>query len=490
MNAENPTIASTFASWNRSRQWLVAGATFLCLFLVALTFYLLLRPSYKPLFTDLKPADAGAMIAELEKEKIPFRLDEDSGAILVPENSSRAARIKLMSGDLRLQNVVGLELFKDSNLGLTEFAQKVNYQRALQGELSRTIMSLDEIDMARVHLTLPESSIFRRDKARPKASIAVFMRRGQHLGEDTIGGIQRLVAAAIPEMNASDVTVLDARGAAMVSANSGVEDQKLALKQAIEGHYQGKILAQIAHLVGDTHANVAVDADINFDQVQVTRESESRPRSSNTPNLPSLPGILETDESGATPANRPLLPINAGGGKSNRIVEQVVSAPGSIRRLSVGIALDKALSPDETRQVTDLISASIGLDASRGDVISIIARPTLATAGADSGKAALTFPLATTSGAPAAPEPASVHPTTAGTTPVTRNSGSGYSLASGEHPLAWAILLGALVLTAAFLLLRRSPAKSVLRRMSEDERQEFVRRLKKLIDTGEPHGKA
>ncbi len=237
---------------------------------------------------------------------------------------------------------------------------------------------------------------------------------------------------------------------------------------------------------------MAVDADINFDQAQITRESETRPRPASTPNLPSLPGILTSDESGAPLAERSPLPLTTtNGGNRNRIVEQVVSAPGSIRRLSVGIALDKALTADETRQLSDLLSASIGLDASRGDVISIVARPALASAGVDAGKTAVAFPLAHAGGEAATTETGSIRTATASTAPALRNSDSGGdSRAGGIHPLIAAGLFGALVLIAAFLLLRRGPARPVQRRMSEDERQQFVLRLKKLIDTGDAHGKA
>ncbi|MGH8038016.1 MAG: flagellar basal-body MS-ring/collar protein FliF [Stenotrophomonas sp.] len=464
----------------------MAGALFSCLLLVALAIYLALRPSYKPLFTDLKPGDASAVIAELEKERIPFRLDEDRGAILVPENDSRAARIKLMSGDLRLQNVVGLELFKDSSLGLTEFAQKVNYQRALQGELSRTIMSLDDVDTARVHLTLPESSIFRRDKARPKASIAVFMRRGGHLDEDTIGGIQRLVAAAVPEMAVSDVTVLDARGVALASANGAVEDQKFVLKRTLEEHYQNRILAQISHLTGDTQASVAVDAEMDFDQTQVTRESTSRPRSVGMTNLMSLPGIVEATGVDSTSGVRPPIPMEIDNGKSNRTVEQVVSAPGSVRRLSVGIVLGKPLSAAEAAEITELVSASIGLLPDRGDVISIIARSTPSLSDLESGNASATS--ITQSVQPIITEPVLAARQAAPSPSLSREPHSNQAY-TRTYWLAGSVLLGLLLLVSARLL-RRTSATSRRRQMSEEERQAFVQRLKNLIDAEAQHGRA
>ena len=133
------------------------------------------------------------------------------------------ARLKVISRELPLKGSVGFELFNNADLGLTEFAQKVNYQRALQGELSRTIMSLEEIESARVHLSMPESGLFRRNGAKARASIALMTKAGQELPPDTVRGIQRLVAAAVPELEAHEVTIVNPRGAPMASngANGG-----------------------------------------------------------------------------------------------------------------------------------------------------------------------------------------------------------------------------------------------------------------------------
>ncbi|QCW28018.1 flagellar M-ring protein FliF [Lysobacter enzymogenes] len=262
----------------RRRQIAVAVALSLLIFALLLGGYLMLRPNYIVLFRGLKPLDAAAVVKELEKEKIPYRYDEAANAILVPEGESKATRIKLGSADLRLQDVVGLELFKDSDLGLTEFAQKVNYQRALQGEVARTLMSLEEVDMARVHLTLPESSIFRRDQVKPKASVTIFPKSSAPLGEDSIRGIQKLVAASVPGMAPGDVIVLDQRGAAATADEIGdVSDPKFALKQAIERSYEKKISEQLARVLRETGATVSVNAEINFDQVQTTRETGIAP---------------------------------------------------------------------------------------------------------------------------------------------------------------------------------------------------------------------
>lgn len=370
----------------RRKQWLLAGGITGVLVLAGLSAYAVLRPGYQVLFRDLKPHDASAIIAELEKEKVPYKVDEAHAAILVPENDTRATRLKLMSSDLRLNGVVGLELFNNSDLGLTDFAQKVNYQRALQGELARTIMTLDEVEMARVHLTLPEASIFRRDQSQPKASVALFLHDGESLNPDITRGIQRLVAASVPDMKPADVTVLDSRGNAAVA--HGLEEAdtpQFALKRAIDRYYEQKIATQIEALGWGKHASVSVDADINFDQTRITRESGT----SRAPEPKEPPAALPAVIAG-TDLRSPLPPLPpegvgtakaAGPVQTNRTLEQIVGSPGAIRRLSVGVAFSTPVSDDAKTRLAALISASIGVDAKRGDVLSVLSMPAAVAAG-------------------------------------------------------------------------------------------------------------
>lgn len=175
-------------------------------------YWLWLRPSYEILFSELRPADAAAIVGELEKRKVPFRLEDDGTTILVPDAQVDAARLDVMSNDLPIKGMVGFELFNKSDMGLTEFAQKINYQRALQGELARTIMTIDGVDAARVHLSLSEPSIFKADRIPPKASVTLTMRPGAMLSAGAVQGIQRLVAASVPELDVAQVVVVDEQG--------------------------------------------------------------------------------------------------------------------------------------------------------------------------------------------------------------------------------------------------------------------------------------
>lgn len=460
----------------RQRQIAVAVALSLPIFALLLGGYLMLRPNYIVLFRGLKPLDAAAVVKELEKEKIPYRYDEAANAILVPEGESRAARIKLGSADLRLQDVVGLELFKDSDLGLTEFAQKVNYQRALQGEVARTLMSLEEVDMARVHLTLPESSIFRRDQVKPKASVTIFPKSSAPLGEDSIRGIQKLVAASVPGMAPGDVIVLDQRGAAATADEIGdVSDPKFALKQAIERSYEKKISEQLARVLRETGATVSVNAEINFDQVQTTRETGIAPPAEAAPRaLPPLPAVAGA--SAAPGAADPLPPLPASSSaapaapvRTNRVLEQIVSAPGTVRRLSVAIVLEREQPAEVVEKVQAVVAASAGIDGKRGDVVSIVVRdPALPVAAAATPVAALP--------ALAAPR---ARPASAAAANSTAFAAKDAALLGAAGVL---LLVGGVAWRA---LRRREPAT---RRLSAHEREQFAARLKRLLqEQGDAH---
>jgi flagellar M-ring protein FliF len=480
-------IGACFPAGSRTRQFVLAGALTTVVGCAGLAGWLTLRPSYQVLARDLKPQDAAAVAAQLDKEKIPFRYDEPTSAILVPAGDARAARVKLTSADLRLQGVVGFELFNQSDFGLTEFAQKVNYQRALQGELARTIATLDAIELARVHLSLPETSLFRRDRNRPKASVALFVRDGHTLEPDVVKGIQRLIAAAVPEMSAADVSVLDQRGASADARGIDFDDPKFALKHAVEQRYERKILAQIATIVGTGRATVSVNASLDFDQIRTTRESgvtqstatadggpgEPLPRAATawpSAGLPPLPG----------PRTTPNAPETA---RSERSIEQIVRSPGAIRKLSAGIVLDSEMTPERTARLRDIVSASIGLDPARGDTLAIyvsgaVAEPmhgqiepavppspaasSAATRGENSSRAALAAPAS-------APQSARPH--------WLRFVGLG-----NEQPYVPALAAVALCIVAAWAARRRIAGRRAQpRRLNDAQRAEYAARLRRLL---------
>ncbi|RQX94964.1 flagellar M-ring protein FliF [Burkholderia stagnalis] len=481
-------IRAAFADASPRRQ--LAGIAVLVALIASLIAagYVVLRPRYQVLFRDLKPQDAASIIAELERQKVPFQVDESSSAILVPAADAQTTRLKLMSSDLRLQGAVGFELFSNSDLGLTDFAQKVNYQRALQGELARTIMSLDEIELARVHLAFPDSSLFRRADDRPKASVALFMRSGHTLGPDTVRGIQRLVAAAVPQMSVADVTVVDQRGQPAGGRDVPVDDPRYALKHALEREYERKIIAQIVPLLGSRHATVSVDATLNFDQVRVTNESDlSRPIASAGVSVPppqSLGALARTVTSAVSPPPLPTVP-STDGTRTERRTEQIVSAPGSLKHLSISVVVDDALSEDALAQLKSVAAAAVGADAARGDTVVAFSRripldiPPTGNSESDPSHAASAADVMP-------PRVDALRMQAAAPADGAQRIRNGFSIPGA--PISYVL---ALVLTLGIgLLLMRLAAgskRSGSRSMTSSERIEYVTRLRALLSESRQH---
>jgi flagellar basal-body M-ring protein/flagellar hook-basal body protein fliF len=187
------------------------GIASICVLLGSI-WYFALRVPYGVLFSGLRPSDAAAIVSDLDRKKIPYRLADGGATILVPADIADRTRLNVTTDDVPLKGTTGFELFDKSDMGLTDFAQKINYQRALQGELERTIQTLDGVDSARVHLSLGEDRIFRDDQVPPKASVMVRMQKGSTLSISTAQGIQHLVAAAVPNLDAANVVILDEKG--------------------------------------------------------------------------------------------------------------------------------------------------------------------------------------------------------------------------------------------------------------------------------------
>lgn len=175
-------------------------------------YFLVLRQDYAVLYSDLRPQDTATIVEALEKQGVPYRLAAGGAEIRVPSSRMDAARVGLASSELTLGGRDGFELFNESDMGLTDFAQKIRYQRALQGELQRTIMMMDGVADARVHISMPERTLFRGERRSAEAAVTLVMRSPEAETPARIEGVQRLVAASVPDLLVSDVVVLNARG--------------------------------------------------------------------------------------------------------------------------------------------------------------------------------------------------------------------------------------------------------------------------------------
>jgi flagellar M-ring protein FliF len=206
-----------------SRRRLIAIIFGVALLVLGLWYFLAGRRHYAVLYEDLRAPQAAAVVAALEADDVSYRLALGGRQILVPTEEADALRLRLSGGELPIAGVAGFELFNESDMGYTDFAQRIRYQRAIQGELARTIMMMEGVIEARVHISMPERTLFRSEARRAEAAVTLVMRSRDDETVERIEGVQRLVAASVPDLAAADVVVLNARGEVISSRVELVE---------------------------------------------------------------------------------------------------------------------------------------------------------------------------------------------------------------------------------------------------------------------------
>lgn len=229
---------------NRKQIILTASLFAALVTVLTIAYFVFLRPDYSMLYDNVRESDVAAIVEELDRREIAYRLGEGGHAILVPADRIDEARVAIAGSEVALGGVVGFELFNESDMGLTDFAQKINYQRALQGELARTIMMMDGIAFARVHLALPERALFRNAPSDPKAGVTIQTKTGTPLLPKRVSGVQQLVANAVNDLTAGDVAVLDAEGQLLstVSVADSAMGSASSEQSALESYFRARAL--------------------------------------------------------------------------------------------------------------------------------------------------------------------------------------------------------------------------------------------------------
>jgi len=432
----------------------------------ALAAWHVLRAPQAALFSDLPQADSAEIAAKLEEWKTPHRFSEDGREILVAQDEVHALRMRLVSEGVPSGGRVGFELFKDADFGVTEFAQQVNYQRGLQGELERTIASLQEVASVRVHLTLPRTSGLLRGNQSAKASVALALHPGSALNSAQVSGIQNLVASAVQGLPPESVVVVDQNGRMLTGAGFG--GMGLAAQLDEQGRIEERLRRRLDDLLRNGFAlasyRLTVDAELNFDRV--SRVSERLLEQGSEGN-----GLLirnRTDNS-RTPGNE-----GASGGESRvqerewahgREREETAVAPGRIARLSIALVVPMGTTAQQLERLRKAVAAAVAFDEGRGDRIEVIA------AGPD-----VPAPLATSSSADESPALENdTPPLTEVLSPSVSAANAPRSFPTNAVILAAGVLL-ALLIFAAAATRPRTPNLSVR------EREALAAQLKAWMD--------
>jgi flagellar M-ring protein FliF len=460
---------------DRGRRGVVVGAVLILVVSAGVAIWGL-RERFVPVATDLVGERLASATHALDAAKIPYHVMPDGASIEVPEGQVGRARVELSGGSLGGVATQGFELFNNTDFAATDFSQRINYQRALQGELVRTIQSMEGIRAARVHLFLPESSLLKKQTQHPSAAVALSMVPGQALSPSQVRGIQRLVAAAIPDIKPEAITLVDFSGRPLSHASDTEADagdgSRLESKRDADAYLENKVRLLLSEAFPGSDSSVSVDATLDMDRIKVTTDQ-------------TLPGKTPSDserEVGVvTREKQTTRSLPSAGGQTQEAevtdseyeyqvghrLEESLQTPGSIRRLSVAVVIRGAGASVAQADVERLVARAIGVQPTRGDEVAVLMLP--------AASLSVSAPTA------AAPIDAS---------PVGQAQGGDLARKQSKlvdtdvfRTIAW-LSLAAVAGLALVLALRRN-AKRTSAAMSDAELAELGRRIKEWMREGE-----
>ncbi|WP_430226786.1 flagellar basal-body MS-ring/collar protein FliF [Paraburkholderia tropica] len=375
-------------------------------------------PDYKVLYSNLSDRDGGSIITALQAANVPYKLSDGGGAILVPSEQVNEMRLRLAQQGLPKNGSVGFELMDNQKFGISQFAEQVNYQRALEGELEQTIQSIQSVKSARVHLAIPKPSVFVREREAPSASVLVNLYPGRVLDEGQVAAVTHMISSAVPDLPVRNVTVVDQDGNLLTqsAASAGLDASQLKYVRQIEHDTQSRIDAILAPLFGSGNARSQVSADVDFSKLEQTSENYGPNANPQQASIRSQQQNIATDmqQSGAggvpgalsnQPPQPASAPINAPAGASgaaastpisdhrdtttnyelDKTVRHFQQSPGDIKRLSVAVIVNyqqkvdakghatmQPLDAQKLAQVEQLVKDAMGYDIKRGDSVNVV----------------------------------------------------------------------------------------------------------------------
>jgi flagellar M-ring protein FliF len=365
------------------------------------------QPTYAPLFSNLAPADASAIVDKLTADGVPYQLTNGGQSIMVPQDKVYAERIKLSGQGLPAQADSGYTLLDKQGVMTSDFMQQVNYQRALEGELNKTIKSMSGVQSAAVHLAIPAKDVFADSQQKPTASVLVQTSPSGKLSSAQAQAIVHLVASSVPGLDASSVTLVGADGKVLstddAAGASGAADARTQQTLAFQQRMTTSLQQMLDQVVGPGHAAVQVTADLDYDQTETKTQkyiadpstpplAESQKVEQYTGSGMGNAGVLGPDNIQVPSGVGPSSGYSANSVTRNNAVGMVTesrkSAPGSVRRLSVAVMLDSRTAGGvDPAQLQQLVSSAVGLDPTRGDSIAVQQVPFDQSAAAQNQKA-------------------------------------------------------------------------------------------------------
>lgn len=376
---------------------------------------------FRTLYANLPAEDAGEVMTKLKADGIEYRVDDTGTGIRIPSGRVAEVRLKMASAGLPKTGRIGFELFDKSNFGLTEFAEQVNYRRAIEGELERSIMALTEIERARVHISLPKDSVFLESKQEAKASVVVSLRAGAKLSAQNGAAITYLVASAVDRLSPDAVSVIDTRGNLLIrprkaSAVEGVDQPEMDLeyRQKMERDLASKINSTLEPLLGPDKFRASASVEVDSTSAEQSEESYDPTRSVmvTAQKTEDITGVSLQAGVPGTASNLPRPPARqsvSGGGttrttenisyQTSRTIRRTRIPQGTVKRMSLAVLLDQNVrwegkglkakriieppSAEKIKTIRGLVAAATGFSETRGDLLTVETLPFESTLGAE-----------------------------------------------------------------------------------------------------------
>jgi flagellar M-ring protein FliF len=374
------------------------------------------QPTYKVLFSNLGDQDGGAIVTQLTQMNIPYQFSENGAALLIPADKVYETRLKLASAGLPKGGAVGFELMDQEKFGISQFSEQINYQRALEGELSRTIETLGPVGSARVHLAIPKPSLFVREQKNPSASVTLNLQPGRALDDGQINAIVYMVSSSVSGLPPANVTVVDQSGHLLTqSDNNGRDLNASQLKYAneVEGRLQRRIESILQPVVGNGNVHAQITAQIDYASREQTDENYQpngtpekaavRSRQLSTSDqiggtaVGGVPGALSNQPAPAAtaPVTNPPAANNANGAQNqagnnaqnnaqNNTANRSTVSAGAVQRLSAAVVVNyqvgtdgkaKPLTDEQLKKIDDLVREAMGFSQERGDTLNVVNTP-------------------------------------------------------------------------------------------------------------------
>lgn len=428
----NPTLGQRFSTLNQGQIMRLAVGVALFVVIAIVGLMMGRQADWRVLYANLSDKDGGAIIAQLSQLNIPYKHAEGGHAILVPADKVHDTRLRLASQGLPKGSVAGFELMEANRFGVTQFQERVSFQRGLEGELTRSIQAMSSVQSARVHLALPNQNGFFREQQKPSASVLLSLNPGRPLDRNQIAGIVHLVASSVPEMKPEAVSVLDDTGKLLSQSSNGpdgvaggADAQQLQYVQQLEALYRQRILDILEPVVGRQNVKAQVTAEIDFSQTEQTSETHKPNQTPESGSIRSqqllessnpgpagpagVPGAASNQPPGpnAAPINAPaqaLAPGAPGAAAAttppstrresiinyevDKTVRVVRAGSGVVKRLSAAVVVNHKseidpkgktittpLTEQQIERMTALVRETIGFSQERGDSVNLMNAP-------------------------------------------------------------------------------------------------------------------